>query len=320
PAPLEEDDVQDEVRHDVQDDIREDLREEETMDVEERAVKENQVENDGLQAAGGRKKRRRKRKKKSNDSASANANPNVNTPGSEPPLKKPKLEDPVDAMKKHGHRNQGQKRQNRTKTILQRPDEQTSKSITNKHGKRVFPGSEPTNGKVPISTLRQGAASTGYIGNAQAPLPEVREWQLDELVSEHEGSWKFGLITAKDCTQYIPCPKTKNVYAVIDLGPRNDPTWHEDCDEATEYIRNKSNKCRFHEDDAQRRGRGFSSVSFGMSSGNATHDAKRPGSTAETSDGKVSTAPSIQEDSRFYVNDVLDLGALAFHVLCHPYK
>ncbi|KAL0574973.1 hypothetical protein V5O48_006989 [Marasmius crinis-equi] len=218
-----------------------------------------------VEVSAKRKRRWHHRKKKSAGSGKAEGEP----PGdaeAEPSKKKQKKNDPEAESKKHGHRNRCKKRQGRTEAALLHMDEEMVKATAQQHGTRHYSTAEEATTNFAAAELRQAAASTGYIGNPRTDLPEVREYQLKELVGD--GSLGFNLITAKDRTQYVPCPKTKKIYAVIDPGPRNDPTWEPDCNEGAEFIKAGWEESWFPDDDTQRRGSGFSAVSFGMSSGN----------------------------------------------------
>ncbi|KAL0567205.1 hypothetical protein V5O48_014793 [Marasmius crinis-equi] len=149
--------------------------------------------------------------------------------------KKCKLDEALAESKARSHRNRAKKRKGRLAALLLCPDEATLKSIARAHGKRHYPHSEKAETKVAAEKLRKGAASTGYIGNPKAELPDCREYSLEELVGENGLGMK--LVKAKHTTQYVPCPKTGRIHAVIDPGPRNNPTWESDCTEGAKYLK-----------------------------------------------------------------------------------
>ncbi|KAK7016417.1 hypothetical protein VNI00_018899 [Paramarasmius palmivorus] len=132
--------------------------------------------------------------------------------------------------KKHSHASHAKKR--KLKWIGLCSDE-TTQQEHHLHP-RIFEFAAPTTEFDP-ATLKTASASTGYIGTA-APLPEIRQYCLEDLVNDGEDS--FELMTFESgVTRYIPCRDTGKIMALVVPGPHADPTWKATCKEAADLLR-----------------------------------------------------------------------------------
>ncbi|KAL0563923.1 hypothetical protein V5O48_018137, partial [Marasmius crinis-equi] len=172
------------------------------------------------------------------------------------------------ASKARGHRNRKRKRQDNKLATSLTPEQLAA--LAKEHGSRHYDNSQEAGCSVNGSTLGSKAASSGYVGNPKVELPQKRVYRLDELVND--GHHNFSLVKHKpDCTQPIPCPKTNKIMALVVPGPRNDPTWRDNCTAAKDRIKEWRPLCKFPDEDDGRRG-GINGVGYGISLGSGQNE------------------------------------------------
>ncbi|KAL0565962.1 hypothetical protein V5O48_016051 [Marasmius crinis-equi] len=178
--------------------------------------------------------------------------------------KRKRSEEEMAKSKLRGKQHKKRRRQKKTAVLLCQ-DSKTLRSIAHEYGSKHYePATKTANAnEIPISALREAAASTAFIGNPKTTLPEKKEYELHELYKD--GKNNFQLVKKSDSTQYVPCPKSKGIHVVIAPGPR-DKKWATKMEEGAKFFKEVSPECNF-QDEEGRRGK-LNSINFGISIGN----------------------------------------------------
>ncbi|KAL0571335.1 hypothetical protein V5O48_010633 [Marasmius crinis-equi] len=208
------------------------------------SVHKEPQEQGSISSAGKSSKRKRKRKsKKKAVEAERVEEDAIEESGQE--------ETAVKQQRSHVQR-QKKRQKNDPNGILFTQTDEALEQLAEKYAGRLFPDSYKTENKFPTNQLQAIAQSTGYQGNPYVglgnpsfdiPAPEPCIYTLDELVND--GKHNFKLVCCKNGTSHITDPNTNAVIGLITTGPRNDPTWKSNADEAVKTIKRLRPQCKF---------------------------------------------------------------------------